>query len=330
MLTRRSVPAARLNGRNAGDILAVDMARLENQADGRTCLLEPEHLVGRSAMCNLQLDVAYVSAQHAAIRWTGEHWEVRDLGSRNGTFIDGVRLSERTPSVLSRGIVVTFGTPEQRWVVASDDPPCTMVVPLDDGEPTVIEGDLLALPSPEDPQATIFRASNGVWSLERSDEALAPLDNLSRFQVAGRSFRFSCPGLVPRTATSDQRREVGALRLVFQVSRDEEHVELNAQDRAGTWFALGTRQHNYVLLTLARLREADRRRDLPETACGWIYQEDLVKDLATSPSQLNVDIFRIRKQFAALGLQDSWNIIERRPRARQLRIGSSDFTIATI
>jgi FHA domain len=306
------------------------MARLQNVLDGRICLLEPEHLVGRSALCALQLDVAYVSAQHAAFRWMGDRWELRDLGSRNGTFIDGIRMSERTPSTLARGASVTFGKPDQCWVLASDDPPGASVTPLDGGEPIVIDGDLLALPSPDDPQATIFRGPNGVWSLERPDEILMPLDNQTRFSVAGRSFRFSCPVFVPRTATSEQRRDVGLLRLFFQVSRDEEHVELRAQDPSGSSFALGSRLHNYVLLTLARLRKADRPRGLPESACGWVYQEDLVKDLATTSGQLAVDIFRIRKQFATLGLQDSWNIIERRPRAHQLRIGISDFEITTI
>jgi hypothetical protein len=306
------------------------MARLESAVDGRVCLLEPEHLVGRSALCALQLEAAYVSAQHAAFRWTGDRWELRDLGSRNGTFIDGVRLAERTPSALSRGTVVTFGMPDQRWIFADDDPPCAMLAALDGGQSMVIEGDLQALPSPDDPQATVFRGSNGVWTLERPDESLTELDNGARFVVAGRSFRFSCPVFVPRTATSEHRGEVGLLRFFFQVSRDEEHVELKAQSRSGAWFPLGSRQHNYLLLTLARLRQTDRSRALPETACGWVYQDDLLKALATSQSQLNVDIFRIRKQFATLGLQDSWNIIERRPRTQQLRIGISDVEIATI
>lgn len=306
------------------------MARLENMADGRVCVLEAEHLVGRSALCALKLEVAYVSAQHAAFRWTGDRWELRDLGSRNGTFIDGIRLGEREPWALSRGTVVTFGKPEQRWMIADDDPPCAMVAPLDGGQPIVIEGDLQALPSPDDPQATIFRGGNGAWALERPDEVLTELYNGTRFVAAGRSFRFSCPAFVPRTATSDQRVRTGSLRFLFRVSRDEEHVELEAQDPSGAWFPLGSRLHNYVLLTLARVRKADGARGLPETACGWVYQEDLVKDLATSPSQLNVDIFRIRKQFATLGLQDSWNIVERRPRTHQLRIGTSDIEIVTI
>src|SRR5262249_35010892 len=150
-----------------------------------------------------------------------------------------------------------------------------------------------ALPSAEDPQATIFRGPSGAWCLERPEEPLMRLDNQARFDVAGHGYRFSCPVFIPRTATSDVSRGIGALGLSFSVSRDEEHVELKARKADGTWSLLGTRQHNYVLLTLARCRQADRARGLPETACGWVYQEDLVKDLATTASQLNVDIFRI-------------------------------------
>jgi hypothetical protein len=45
---------------------------------------------------------------------------------------------------------------------------------------------------------------------------------------------------------------------------------------------------------------------------------------------MNVDIFRIRKQVAALGLVDAPNIIERRPRAKQLRIGVGDLEVRSL
>jgi len=117
--------------------------------------------------------------------------------------------------------------------------------------------------------------------------------------------------------------------LSFSVSRDEEHVELQVRC-GGRTFDMGARTHNYLLLTLARRRLADAAEGTPETSCGWIYQEDLAHDPSMAPPQLNIDVFRIRKQFAAIGVIDAANIIERRPRTRQLRIGTALITVAEL
>jgi len=305
------------------------MALLRNLADGRTCLLEPEHLVGRSDLCALRLDLGFVSAQHAILRWTGSEWELKDLGSRNGTFLDGVQLPSREPERIKRGARVAFGQLDQQWELASDDPPHPMIISLTRAEPLLIDQELLALPSAEDPQATIFRGSDGIWTLERADEAVVRLENQSRFSVGGEAFRFSCPMLVQRTMTSEHACETGLLQLVFSVSHDEEYVHVRAE-ADGVRLDLGTRTHNYVLLTLARHRLSDAAAGVPDTSCGWVYQDDLIQELAGSSSQLNIDVFRIRKQFAAAGLLNASDIVERRPRTHQLRIGVPRLQIVKI
>src|SRR6185295_2573336 len=65
------------------------MGRLVRTTTGEQCHLESEHLVGRSPRAALQLDSSFVSSQHATIRWVGDGWELKDLGSRNGTAVDG-------------------------------------------------------------------------------------------------------------------------------------------------------------------------------------------------------------------------------------------------
>jgi DNA-binding NtrC family response regulator len=51
-------------------------------------------IVGRNAACKLVLDDGKVSAVHAELVATEQGVRVRDLGSRNGTFVGGVRVGE--------------------------------------------------------------------------------------------------------------------------------------------------------------------------------------------------------------------------------------------
>jgi hypothetical protein len=298
------------------------VASLRERRSGRTSVPEPDFLVGRSSRCGLLIDETYVSSQHAHIRWTGEGWEVKDLGSRNGTFLDGVQLKPGTSQPLRVGARLVFGHDEQEWLFADDTPPRAMVIPLKGGDPLLMEGDMLAVPSADDPRATLYRATDGRWVLERPDDAHVAIGNGWLFEVGGLPWRFVCPDVIPRTSATEQPSQISELRLEFGVTRDEEHVELRAYMGAGGQaIDLGSRAHNYLLLTLARQRLTEAQQGEPETSCGWFYQEDLANALGTNPNQLNIDIFRIRKQFAALGVVDAAGIIERRARTRQLRIG---------
>jgi predicted component of type VI protein secretion system len=53
--------------------------------------------IGRSHEGGLVVLAASVSREHAELRKTDAGWQVRDLGSRNGTFVDGARCQGRVP-----------------------------------------------------------------------------------------------------------------------------------------------------------------------------------------------------------------------------------------
>jgi hypothetical protein len=117
--------------------------------------------------------------------------------------------------------------------------------------------------------------------------------------------------------------------LSFAVSSDEEHVQLHLT-QGGRTFDMGARGHNYLLLTLARRRLQDAAQGFPETACGWICLDDVDHDPMMMPPRLNIDVFRIRKHFAAHGVVDAESAVERRPRTRQLRIGTGRLSVVRV
>jgi hypothetical protein len=65
-------------------------------------------LIGRSPGCHVVLSDLNVSSSHAEIVWDGAQYLVRDLGSKNGTWLNGRRVANATP--LFSGAQVFFGT----------------------------------------------------------------------------------------------------------------------------------------------------------------------------------------------------------------------------
>jgi pSer/pThr/pTyr-binding forkhead associated (FHA) protein len=302
------------------------MGSICNRVTGERLLLEPEHLIGRLASCGLRLNEKYISAQHALLRWIGSGWRLKDLGSRNGTFLDGARVTPGNDYDVRCGSTIAFGkVVEQVWVVVDDGAPENMVVPLDGGGPVLIEGELLALPSSDDPQVTLYRRLDGSWVLERNDQA-NPITSMQVFELGGRPFRFCAIDSFAATSIATTAFEVRQLELVFHVSQDEEFVKLE-MIAGGDKVDLGCRGHNYLLLTLARARLADQKLGHPDPACGWVCWQDLAHDPSMAPPQLNIDVFRIRKHFARMGVSDAAEIIERRPRTGQMRLGVSQIKI---
>jgi transcriptional regulator with GAF, ATPase, and Fis domain len=62
--------------------------------------------IGREASNSLALEDASVSRWHAGVRYTGEECTLKDLNSRNGTFVNGVPVRER---VLENGDEIRIG-----------------------------------------------------------------------------------------------------------------------------------------------------------------------------------------------------------------------------
>jgi adenylate cyclase len=75
-------------------------------------------LLGRAPGNDLVLQSVRVSSHHAAIEPRGDAWVVRDLGSRNGTFVNGVRVAE---VALAEGDVLHVGD-VRIHVARCDDP----------------------------------------------------------------------------------------------------------------------------------------------------------------------------------------------------------------
>src|SRR5215472_10199912 len=66
----------------------------------------PTVLVGKSPACEVRIEDPLVSRRHASIEIGALSLRIRDLGSTNGTMVNGVRIVE---AILRGGETITFG-----------------------------------------------------------------------------------------------------------------------------------------------------------------------------------------------------------------------------
>lgn len=299
------------------------MGILENLSTGEKVFLKSLHIFGRNReKSDTELKSKDISHIHASIRWTGWEWMVTDL-SRNGVWIDGVRLAHGKNAELKMGHIIRFGSSDESvWKMSDQNPPVNLLIPLTSGAPAIELGRLNALPDDTTPDISVYLSHTGQWVYE-NENGVTPLNSGDIIHHARGSWQFVCAEPVDLTFSKEESREI---RFVFKVSMDEEHVNVILQLGEDV-FDLGERAHHYMLLTLARQRLEDAREGLDLATQGWLDQDRMAAMLNLESSHLNIHIFRIRKQLQtalpeALSLP---RLVERRPGG--LRFGYPDFQI---
>jgi tetratricopeptide (TPR) repeat protein len=91
-------------------------------------LNEEEYVIGRSTDNPICIPDSSVSRRHVQVRKLGAGWVVSDLGSGNGTLLNGEPLADET--VLKDGDVITMGDSELQFSPGSGfNPEATMMMP---------------------------------------------------------------------------------------------------------------------------------------------------------------------------------------------------------
>lgn len=91
-------PATPANGRGRGSRPPTHLVVIEGPLTGMSVpLRESGTLIGRNPECALVLDDDYASGRHLNIHRRDAGWVAEDLGSTNGTYLGGRRLTEVAP-----------------------------------------------------------------------------------------------------------------------------------------------------------------------------------------------------------------------------------------
>lgn len=295
------------------------MAALVRVADQERWSPPAEAVVGRSTTCTLRLADQDVSKEHASIRWVGTGWEVRDLNSRNGTFVAGQRLGPRAHATLIAGAEIRFGG-SSAWLVEDDGPPPPMAFRLSDRLCATATTRLLALPPGDSPLATIHYDDRGHWILEH-DGRCRPTADGEVLELDGERWSLRLPTVAEATAEPvDPSRSLAATTLLLRTNANGQLDDVKLQTPRGD-LPLRGRAFHRVLLLLAEARVEDTRQGRDETECGWRSRDTIESTLEMTRKHVNVAVHRIRRQLDDAGIIDAQHVIQRRGAEVRLSVG---------
>ncbi len=292
------------------------MGILANSPSRRVLTLPAHFLVGRSAACFVRIPDLRVSTEHAGVRWSGSRWQLQDLGSRNGTWVNGRALAAGQVLELSVGDELAFGDRTLAWTVLEASGPVPTARDPASGEVRAARDGLLRLGEEDAPLPYLHAIGASSWVLE---EATGPrlVQDGDLVSAGERAWVLHLAEAHKETVDSAHRtRWLKDVRWDFGVSSDEEYVEVGVVVGEEA-MALGSRAHHYLLLTLARLRGEGG---------GWVYSDELARRLGLEETSLNVQIYRAREELSKLGVTDATSVVERRRGTGQLRTNITDFS----
>lgn len=311
------------------------MAVLLNTQNQQRCLLQSHHSFGRlkESVNTCVLD-PYVSKIHAFIEWNGQHWLLRDVSS-NGTWLNDNKIAHDQLPQLKVGDTINLASKSgYGYQVLNINPPSDCLVPIEHASEAIELEPFHLLSKHNAPQLVLSynRQTYSWWQEIVSDnfdqeESMIELSDREYLNIDGLTWQLRINQtmddtfkLQPNIASLDE------LTFKFQTSLDEEATQITIHSNDQT-IDLLIRSHHYLTLSLARQRAEDIKSGIDESEQGWVYAEELAKNLGLDASHINIQIYRIRKQFvdALSNAYDSSNIIERR--VGKLRLAAKYFTI---
>jgi phosphoserine phosphatase RsbU/P len=238
-------------------------------------------IVGREPECGLLLEDRRVSKRHARFQWSEAGWCLEDLGSKNGTLVNGV---EASGAPLANGDWISFG-----GVMGGFET-------ITEVEASSLESDRLA------------RLNTSVEMRRRLGEDLEPFDFLLRFlesamEVTGAERGFvllTAPegGLRVEVAAGFSAADVASERFAGSVGAIQRVLETKASvvvSDAQTDAFLGKRP-SVVEMALGTLACVPMRQD--DEILGMIYVDG--RKRATGFAQLDLEILESLAEHAAI------------------------------
>lgn len=302
----------------------------EGQAPLEVTLGEAPRLLGRAPINDIVLSDDQISWHHAAVWVEGGRAWVRDVGSKNGTFLNGHRLRAAEPFTPDDRVTLGPATVLRMAGASVQAARALLVEDLDSGVRLPIRADRFHIGS--DPAADLRvdgppRAAllviedDGEVVLATDDSALAIYPG-QRFEVAGRRLR-----VVEMPATQAPTLEPTVNRYAYRLRARLDGptgAEARLEDPStGTTWLVEAENRAILLYVLARQVVADLESRKSDGEVGWVGDDEVSVGVwgrggPSDANSLHVLVYRLRKEIGRAGF-DPW-FIEKRRRALRLRL----------
>lgn len=297
--------------------MTLDVHVLSGGPAGSTFSCGPEPVtIGRGAEATIRFDAERdltVSARHALLYLDGGRWWIRDLESRNGTFVNGRRIV--APVALADGDRIAFGNggPEVRVGIAA-----TAAADRTDGDPTRmlwIATSIVAVLLAVIAFLLISNERNrSAWANERA-ALMASLDSLlAAGDITVRSLEGERQNLADalRQTQDDLRQARTALDRAIERGDQTEITTLRRELQART--ADLERQQLAASLDFDAIERANRR------AVALVYVEDEAGTVSTGTAfAVRPDAVLVTARHVITGARN-----DRRPRRIGIQFSDSD------
>jgi hypothetical protein len=297
-------------------------------------LSEQPLYIGRGPENDVVVPEQTVSSNHASVWMESGHVWLKDLGSRNGTFVNDARITGAT--AVNVGDSVRLG-PDMELRVhgsgASAGPPLAFLVedttsglqfPMRSDRFTIGGGEHDNVPIPETPpQAlTIIVYPDGEVYLGDEEGEERPLQVGGSFELGGHTLRLLAlsptytatveaePARYPYVLKVTLDGIAGPEAMLYDETSDKSH-RIDAENRAVLLYVLGKQW----------LEDRDAGKPRPER--GWCSDNDVSTGIwgrkgTSDANALHVLTHRLRRELKKAGF-DPW-FIEKRRRALRIRI----------
>lgn len=119
---------------------------------GQRVTVKETLIIGRGEDADLFIDDREISRRHSVFRWSGDVLEVEDLGSLNGTWVNGARIL--APTRLAADDVVKLGTTTMK-VVEVEQVTAQVTTDTEPAEPSLPPSPAARTPLPSGPQLRV-------------------------------------------------------------------------------------------------------------------------------------------------------------------------------
>ena len=93
----------------AGKLRIIEIGSDPHLRRGAVLALQNETTIGANKGNDLVLTDHFISAQHVHLRWDGAEWWLEDLGSKNGTLVNGQPYPPHREQPVPFGATLTIG-----------------------------------------------------------------------------------------------------------------------------------------------------------------------------------------------------------------------------